>query len=260
MNKDFENHDEHGKLVKFVDSRFYMLPEKPDTYFPGVTTILNVIDKGDQYKHWLQSNGFNADVLARQAMDQGSHVHEAIQDFLNGKEIRWATEEVKFYTRHEWEMISRFIDFYTAFKPQTVVVERVLVSEKLGYGTQLDYVCKLNGELIYIDHKTGSVYDSANMQIAASIKLWNECLPDKITKGAVLHLESAHRGRDSKGKSIQGKGWKLIEIENLEKEWEDFQHVQAIWKRKNPVIKPFNKVYPDRYSIESVTSIDLPDE
>ena len=237
-----------GKQVQFIDSRYYT---KDDIHwYPGVTNILNVVDKGSQYATWLNSNGFNADVLMLEAMDQGSHVHEAIQDFLNHKEVLFGNSEKLFYTRNEWIMISRFIDFFTEFKPQTIAVEQVLVSDKLEFGTQLDYVCNLNGELWYIDHKTGSIYDSAYLQIAASIKLWNEYFPDKvIRKGAILHLDSTHRGRDKQGKSIQGVGWKLIEVEELPKHWEDFTHIQAIWKRKNPDYKPFNLSYPASYKI-----------
>jgi hypothetical protein len=255
----FENHDEQGKRIKFIDSRFYTKDEQ--SWYPGVTTILGVVDRGEQYKKWLQSNGFNADVLGKQAMEQGSHVHEAIQDFLLGREIRWATDKGdRLYTRNEWILISRFIDFYTAFKPQTLEVEKILVSDKLCYGSQIDYACMLNGERWLIDHKTGNFYDSSNMQLAALGQLWDEYFPqEKIQRYGIMHLESTHRGRDSKGKSIQGKGWKLIECENVDKEWEDFKHVHAIWRRKNPDFKPFTFSYPDRYSIDSVTTVELPD-
>ena len=57
-------------------------------------------------------------------MDQGSHVHKAIQDLLNDKVITFAdidTERLN-YTRKEWVMISRFMDFYLNFNPVTVAV------------------------------------------------------------------------------------------------------------------------------------------
>jgi hypothetical protein len=239
-----------GKQVNFIDSRYYT--KDSVRWFPGITNILNTIDKGDQYKKWLQSNGFNSDVLAREAMDQGSHVHRAIQDLLNGKVVTFADVETEklHYTRNEWIMISRFMDFYENFHPETIAVEKVLVSDILQFGTQLDYVCKLNGELIYIDHKTGSLYDSASMQIAASIQLWNEYTPKRmITRGAVLHLDSTHRGRDKSGKSIQGQGWILKYIDDIDKHWGDFKHIQAIWQRHNEDYKPFNLSYPATYKL-----------
>ena len=238
-----------GRQVNFLDSRYYTKDEKQ--WYPGVTNILSVVSKGKQYENWLKSNGFNADILAERAMTQGSHVHEAIETLLKGGEVIFGNYERMNYTRNEWIMISRFIDFYTEFKPQTVAVEQVLVSDKLQFGTQLDYVCKLGDELIYIDHKTGSLYDSASMQIAASIQLWNEYFPQNpITKGAVLHLDSAHRGRDRQGKKIQGEGWILTEIEDIEKNWKDFQSIHQIWKRQNADYKPFNQTYPASYSLD----------
>lgn len=239
---------EHGEQVQFIDSRYYT--KDHINWYPGVTTILNVKDKGKQYANWLKSNGFNADYLAEKAMQQGSKVHQAIQNLLNGEEVRFGDSSGAFYSREEWVMISRFIDFYTEFKPETIAVEEVIVSDNLQFGTQLDYVCKLNGELYYIDHKTGSLYDSASMQIAASIQLWNEYHPDMpITKGAVLHLDSAHRGRDKTGKKMQGQGWQLVEIDNIAGNWEDFKHLQAIWRRDNPEFKPFNATYPVSYKL-----------
>jgi hypothetical protein len=237
-----------GEQVHFIDSRYYT--KDHINWYPGVTAILGVKSKGKQYENWLKSNGFNADYLAKTAMEQGSRVHQAIQNLLIGEEVKFGTMEQVYYSREEWVMISRFIDFYTEFKPETIAVEAVLVSDKLQFGTQLDYVCKLNGELYYLDHKTGSLYDSASMQIAASIKLWNEYYPETpITKGGVLHLDSAHRGRDKTGKKIQGQGWQLVEIDNIEGNWQDFEHLHAIWKRDNPDYKPFNVSYPASYKL-----------
>lgn len=238
-----------GEQVHFIDSRYYT--KDHEHWYPGVTAILGVMGKGKAYEMWLKSNGFNADILAERAMAQGSRVHQAIQDLLEGKEVKFGTIGEPLFSRNEWVMISRFIDFYTEFKPKTVAVEAVFVSDNLQFGTQLDYVCELDGELMYIDHKTGSLYDTANMQVAASIRLWNEYNPDNtITKGGILHLDSAHRGRDKSGKKKQGVGWQLVEVDELDKNWDDFCHLQAIWRRQNPDYKPFNLVYPASYILE----------
>jgi hypothetical protein len=237
-----------GKQIQFIDSRYYQFK---DEWFPGISTILDVVSKGSQYDKWLMMNGGNAQVLAREAMNQGSHVHEAIQDLCTGKEISFGEIGKPNYTRNEWQLISKFIDFYTGFKPEIIAVEKVLVSKKLGFGSQIDLVVKLNNKIIVIDHKTGSVYDNGMIQVSAYIKLWNEYFGDKYpaTDGAILHLESTHKGRDSKGKSIQGKGWILLPVEEVEKNFEDFKHIQAIWQRKNPSYRPFNEEYPATYKL-----------
>jgi hypothetical protein len=238
-----------GKQVKFIDGRCYTKDNVH--YYPGVTTILQIIAKGKQYDTWLKSVGFNSEYLSRQAMEQGSKVHSAIQDLLNGLTVDYGTiEGGAKYTQHEWTMISRFIDFYTEFKPETIEVEKVLVSDKLKFGTQLDYVCRLNGEVVIIDHKTGNLYDSANLQLAACVNLWNECYPsNKVKKAFVMHLEALTRGRDKKGESTQGHGWKLVPVDNLEQNWEDFKHAHSLWIRANPDFKPFNHTYPATYKL-----------
>jgi hypothetical protein len=248
----FTNHDPIGKRVTFIDSRFYTRDD--EHYYPGVTTVLNSLAKGKQYEQWLKSNGFNSDVLMRDAMEQGSIVHEAVQDFLLGKELQWCNEDGKVnYSKKSWNMIFRFVDFYTEFKPETIAVEMIIVSDKLQIGSQLDYVCKINGERWLIDHKTGSLYDTANIQLAALKQLWDEYYPkEKIDRCGIMHLDSTHRGRDAKGKKMQGIGWSLVEVEDVSERWQHFQHVHAIWKMQNPNFKPANYSMPDRISIQII--------
>lgn len=236
---------EQGKQVQFIDGRYYTKDYK--SWYPGVTSILGTLSKGKQYETWLKSNGFNADILAKKAMEQGSRVHEAIENLLKGEIVSYGSN----YSREEWVMISRFVDFYTEFKPVTVDIEKVLVSDTLMFGTQLDYVARIKGELYYIDHKTGSLYDSANLQVSASVQLWNEYFPeDPISKGAVLHLDSSHRGRDKAGKKMQGEGWQLVIVDDMGRNWSDFQSIHQIWKRNNPDYKPFNQTYPAVYALK----------
>ncbi len=240
---------ETGRQVQFTDSRAYS--KDGITYYPGISTILDVVSKGSFYDKWLMSNGLNAQVLAKEAMAQGSHVHEAIQDLNNGKEISFGTVEGGAnYTRTEWVMISRYVDFFAGFKPEILAVEKVLVSDKLGFGSQIDLVINLNGKTIIVDHKTGGLYDTAFVQLAAYRALWSEFFPKiKIDTVAVMHLEAQTRGRDKAGKNIQGQGWKLEFAENIDKDFADFLAIQQIWKRKNPAWKPFNALYPETFKL-----------
>ena len=235
---------ETGRQVKFIDSRAYT--KNGETYYPGISAILDVVSKGSFYDKWLMSNGLNAQVLAKEAMNQGSRVHEAVQDLNNGKQVEFGTiEGGAKYTRKEWELINRYFDFYTGFKPDIMAVEKVLVSDILGFGSQLDLVVRLNDKIIIVDLKTGSLYDSAWIQLSAYRALWNEFFPKiKIDAVAVLHLEAQTRGRDKANKNIQGKGWKLEFAEDVDRDYEDFKAIHQIWIRKNPAWKPFNETFP----------------
>lgn len=239
---------ETGEQIQFIDARYYTKDHK--VWYPGISEILNTVSKGRQYEQWLKATGFNADYLAKIAMEQGSNVHAAIQFYLQGNELSFGDINKPNYTRKEWEMVSKFVDFYEEFKPKTIEIEKVLVSDILKFGSQLDYVCELNKEIWIIDHKSGGIYDTAYMQVSAYVQLWNEYFPhQKAARAGILHLESTHRGRDKSGKSIQGKGWILIPVDDIGKHYEDFKHVHAIWQRANPAYVPFNITYPAKYSI-----------
>lgn len=102
-----------------------------------------------------------------------------------------------------------------------------------------------------IDYKTGGLYDTADLQLAAYMQLWNEKNPEHpIEKLGILHLEATTRGEDKKGKQIQGKGWKLVEIEDIEYSLKIFNHTHECWKWKNPDFKPLNLQFPDRFCIK----------
>jgi len=237
-----------GKQVKFIDSRAYT--KDGVKFYPGISTILDVVNKGSQYDKWLMSNGLQAKVLMREAMERGSRVHEALQDLNNGKEVSFGEIGRPNYKRDEWIMINRYYDFYTGFQPKILAVEKVLVSDKLGFASQIDLVINLNGINIIVDHKTGGIYDSAFLQLSACRELWNEHYPNtRIDAVAVMHLEAQTRGRDKSGKNIQGHGWKLEFAEDTDKDWLDFKAIFQIWKRKNPDWKPFNQIFPEKIKL-----------
>jgi hypothetical protein len=245
-------HNTEIEQITFLDERYY-LDEKTQTYYPSVTTILDVWPKGYGYIQWLKDLGSNADEVMKRAGDQGSKIHDAIFRYLNGDELIWsevATGKDNF-SLDEWMMILKFVEFYTTYKPEVLATEETLVSGKLGYGGTLDLVCRLNGEVWYIDYKSGNaIYKTHKIQGVAYQKLWNEQRKDKITRMACMHLRAFTRGPDKSGKTIQGEGWKLEETEEPEKMFNLFLHAQEIWKEENPNAKPKNMVYPDRISLE----------
>lgn len=246
-------HNEENKQITFLDERYYF-DEENGTYHPSATTILDVYPKGYGYIQWLKDLGSNADQVVKRAQDQGSTIHLAIENFLNGNEIKWTEGERENYTLDEWLMILRFYDFYKTYKPVILAVEPSLVSPELDFGGTLDLVCTLSGfpeDIFYIDWKSGgAIYKSNHIQAAAYVKLWNSMRNEKITRAGCMHLRAKTRGA-SKGK-IQGEGWKLDEVENIDKEYKLFLHAQAIWKEENPNPSPKYNIYPDRISMKGV--------
>lgn len=250
-------HNTDIEQITFLDERFY-LDSKTETYLPSVSTILDVYPKGYGFIQWLKDMGNNADEVLRKAGEQGSRIHAAIENFLNGEEVSWVNAEKDNYNLDEWLMFLRFVDFYKTFKPKTIAVEMSMVDTELGFGGTLDYVCNLNGQVWYIDWKSGnSIYKSNKMQGAAYIKLWNKKSEIKIERAGCMHLRALTRGADKSGKNIQGDGWKLEEATDLEHLYKLFEHTHAIWKEENPNPKPKNMVYPDKMSMKILEKIEL---
>lgn len=246
-------HNKENKQITFLDERYYF-DNKTGTYHPGATTILEVYPKGFGFNQWLKDSGNGADQIVKRAQEKGTKIHDAIEAFFSGKELKWYEKEKENYALDEWLMILKFFDFYKTFKPKVIAVEPSLVSPKLGFGGTLDFVCILPifpEDIWYIDWKSGgAIYKSNKIQGASYQKLWNSMSDKKITRVGCLHLRANTRGPDKSGKKVQGKGWKLDEVEDPEKEFRLFLHAQAIWREENPNPKPKNMVYPDRINIE----------
>lgn len=242
------------KQVTFLDERFYF-DDKTESYFPSITTILDVYPKGYGYIQWLKDLGNNAEEVLRRAGEQGSNVHSGIERFLKGEAIEWVEGEKDNFTLDEWIMICRFIDFYKTFKPRIIAIEVSLVSSKLGYGGTLDLVCEINDEIWYIDYKSGNaIYKSHKLQAVACKEIWNEQMPEKITRIGCLHLKASTRGAGRNG-TMQGEKWKVDEATEHDKLLKLFKHSHDIWLEENPNPKPKNLVYPSRFELKEVNSM-----
>jgi hypothetical protein len=250
-------HDKEIKTITFLDERFYQSPDT-GSWYPSNTTILDVYPKGYGYIQWLKDLGSNADQVMKRAGEQGTHIHDAIESYLKGKELIWKDDdkEEPNYTLEEWMMILKFVDFYNTYKPETIAIEAPLVSDTLGFGSRLDYICRLPAfpdDVWYIDWKSGGgIYKSHEIQASACQEIWNEKEEIKVTRTGLLHLDASTRGADKTGKTIQGLGWKLVEVQDQPKTYELFKHALAIWKEENPNPLPKNMIYPDRVSMEDI--------
>lgn len=279
-------HNPDNKQINFMDERFYT--SDGVTFFPSVTTVLGIYPKGYGFNKWLKENGENADEILKEAGEQGSNVHDAIDRLIKGHEVKWThtavdtyqietleniqrykedcadglqskyLKEVQFYNEIEWLMILKFADFVKNFQPVFIANEFNIVSDIMKLGGTLDIVCDIAGERWLIDIKTSNyLHKTHELQLAAYAKLFNEKNPDMIIdRVGILWLKAATRGADKSGKNIQGSGWQLKEFErHYEDAYKIFRHIRAIWDEENPSYKPKNMIYPDRIKIELLKAI-----
>jgi hypothetical protein len=68
------------------DERWYVKDET--TFVPSNTWVCSYYPKGKGYEQWLKNNGDEAENLKKEAGNKGSKVHQAIEDLLNGVEVK----------------------------------------------------------------------------------------------------------------------------------------------------------------------------
>jgi hypothetical protein len=90
-----------------------------------------------------------------------------------------------------------------------------------------------------------------NLQLAAYAKAWNETHNEKIERTGILWLKASTRGEDKSGKKIQGKGWQLKEIDDIDRNFEMFLKIRDIYNLENPDAKPATELLPVTIKLEN---------
>lgn len=231
------------KQINLLDQRFYL---RNGEYYPSVSSILNYFPKDQFFFSWLKEVGSNADIIVAKASAEGRQVHGAIEDYLNGEEIKWFDEygNAK-YSLEVWKMILKFVDFWEKHKPELVALEYHLFSDKYKFAGTADLIVRLRDKLWLIDNKTSnSLHTTNNLQLAAYATAWNETHDEKIEETGILWLKASTRGEDKKGEKIQGAGWQLKVIGEVEKNFEMFTKIYDIYKMENPDDVPYSQTLP----------------
>ena len=238
---------EGDKQVNVLDSRFY---RREGNYYPSVTSVLNYFPKNQFFHSWLKDVGHNSDIIAAKAAGEGTQVHNAVDDFLNGKEITWIDEfgNAK-YNLDVWRMILRFADFWNTHKPELIATEYHLFSDEHKYAGTADLVVRMFDNIWLLDLKTSnSLHTSYDLQLAAYATAWNETHDEKVTHTGILWVKANTRS-EGKGDKIQGKGWELKFVNDIEKNFKMFKNIYEIYTLENPNFKPVTETLPTSVKI-----------
>jgi hypothetical protein len=231
-----------NKQINVLDQRFYRRNEE---YYPSVSSILNYFPKNQFFHSWLKDVGHNSDIIAAKAAAEGTQVHNAVESFINGNEINWIDEYGNaIYSLDVWKMILKFADFWNTHKPELIATEYHLFSDNHKYAGTADLIVKLKGKVWLMDVKTSnSLHTSYDLQLASYAKAWNETHDTPIEETGILWLKAATRG-EGKGDAIQGKGWQLKSIGDIDRNFEMFLKIYDIYKLENPDAKPATELLP----------------
>ena len=232
------------KQINFLDRRVYKRGE--GVYYPSVTTILQYMPKNKFFESWLKDVGHNADLIMRRAGKEGTQVHEAAEKLVLGEEISWMDDfgNAK-YSQIVWEMILKFAEFWKTYKPELISAEDFVWSDKYKYAGTADLVCKMNDEVWLLDLKTSnSIHKSYDLQLASYAKALEESKGIKIERTGIIWLKSPTRGPSKQKGKIQGKGWKVIQVDDIEKNFKLFQNIYELYQLENPNTEPIYNSYP----------------
>lgn len=253
-------HNPELKQINFSDQRFYS-PDSGKSFFPSVSTILEIYPKGFGFDQWLKDVGNNATEIVERAGELGSKIHQLTELLNAGHELKWADENGNAnYNILEWRLLLRFADFWKKCSPEIIASEMAFCSANLKFGGTLDRVVMIGGKRYLIDIKTSNyLHKTHELQQAAYAHLWNEVNPQyPIEHTGTLWLKANTRTDkiDIDNNIYQGisdaGAWQLKVFErHYTDSFKIFKHAQAIWEEENPNYKPANKIYPDFIKLEN---------
>ena len=226
--------DDH-KQITLPDGRYY---QRNGEYYPSVTYVLSHYPKGKFFEDWLKKVGYSADYIVKKASEEGTQVHEMIEAYLNGEELKFLEHGRPMYAPNIWQMFLRFVDFWEEYKPTLIEAEIHLFSDKLKIAGTCDMVCEINGELWIIDFKTSNhLQTTYDLQTAIYAKCFEECFGKKVDRTGILWLKSSKR-RAKKDK-MQGKGWEMYESPRTQEDnLNIYRAVRTLFDIENPNHKP----------------------
>jgi hypothetical protein len=228
---------EDAKQITLPDSRYY---RRNGDYYPSITYVLGYYPKGKFFEDWLKKVGYSADHIVRKAAEEGTQVHEMIEEYLNGVELNFLGPHGKpMYHPNVWQMFLRFVDWWEEYKPTLIETEVHLFSDELKVAGTCDLVCEIDGELWIIDFKTSNhLQTTYDLQAAVYGKCYEECFGKTPQRYGILWLKSSKR-KAAKDK-MQGKGWEMYESSRTQEENIDiFLTVKKLFDLENPTHKPY---------------------
>lgn len=218
--------------------------EQPFRLYTSLTTAISqATPMAKPLLEWYCKNGYEESKrLSRIAANYGTLMHLAIGEYLSTK--TWDFDRTVDYVRDycrankytypetiEWQWklrddMAAYIQFHHDYKVKPISVEHVMVSDKWGYGTLIDLVCKMTIEekgffgevyksgdkkgepkeskqsreiMAVVNFKSGrnGFHETNGLQILAEKRLFEENFPDIKIEGAFNWSPKEWRGYPS---------------------------------------------------------------
>lgn len=187
---------------------------------PGVTTILNVLNK-PALVPWANKLGLQG-IDTRKYVDAaalvGTLAHEMVEYYLRGERLDlrgYSPDDVQ----RARKAFRKFVMWAKAHKIESLLLEEPLVAEGYRFGGTIDWYGLRDGVPALIDFKTSkALYPEHLLQVAAYRRLLIEN-GYQVEAAYILRI-----GRD------ESEGFEERIVENLDKRWELFEHCLEIYR------------------------------
>lgn len=266
--------------VTILDERFYSKSVTDETtglpvfkYYPSISWIAGFYPKGVEFYKWLAAKGWDeAENIKTTAGDKGTKVHAAVEDVLNGVEVRIDSkyhnktlDQMQELTLEECDAILSFIKWQEEAKPIKILTEATLISDKHNCAGTLDFLYRVEGEdantIHLMDFKISKmVWKSYELQVSAYKQLVLEALVNgdimveglDLTKPIEIICEVLLLGY-SRNKA----GFKLNVIPD---KFDLFLSARSIWAEENDGTSPSKKDYPIVLSPGVIPQVKITEE
>jgi len=234
-NRILEISDDH-KQITLPDSRYY---RRNGEYYPSVTYVLGYYPKGKFFEDWLKKVGYSAEHIVKKAADEGTQVHEMIEEYLEGKELSYLNQHGTPSMHPDvWIMFLKFVEFWETYNPKLIEMEVHLFSDELKVAGTCDMICEIDDKLWLIDFKTSNhIQPTYQLQTAVYGQCYKECYGKTIDNYGILWLKSSKRKLNKE--KMSGKGWEIVTSERTHDEnIEIFKTVKRLFDLENPNSSP----------------------
>lgn len=241
---------EHRKVndgilqITTSDERWYTLDE--ETFYKSNSWVTSFWPKGRGFEEFLKKNGDEAEQIKRDAGNKGSKIHQAIEDLLNGIEVKFDAKYMNHDTGREEELtadeywtIMTFVKWWEKLNAEhevkVLAVEHSDISLTMEVGYTLDLLIQVDGEKWIVDYKT-----SKEIYMSHKLQTWLMKFHQKADRAFLLQI-GYNRNKD---------GFKLTEVEeDLQAE---YNACLKIWEREvsDEAKKPLQKDYPMSLTVE----------
>jgi hypothetical protein len=199
------------------------------TKVPGVTTIVSRFKDSGGLIRWAYKcgvDGIDIDKARDNAAEAGTIAHDMIDAWVHGRDWEPDVNTSAEMLEKAQKGFEGFLSWAASTHLDVVETEVSLVSERHRFGGTIDGIGRLNGQTVLLDWKSSNrIYADYIVQVAAYVKLLEECRRDRITGIHLLRV---------------GKEWGDFHhhswpVEVAELGWRAFTHQRQLYDLDKPL-------------------------